>query len=99
MLAAIRQASPERRNFLVRRLKEIEEMRKLRASLEHYIEDLKKERVDIAARARIRAPGTAFSRVTLRIGEVYKILDREVKSVAFCLNREGNQIAQEVLNA
>jgi hypothetical protein len=94
MIMAIRLAPPGRRDFLIRQLKEVEAMQKLKLSLDHHIEDLKTKRTEIVGRAYIRVSGTAFERVTVQIGTVYKLLDEEVPEVVFRLNRKGTQIAQ-----
>ena len=97
LAAAIRQMPPGRREFLTRQLKEMETLKKLKVSLKHHSGDLEKVQTEIAGRAQIRVPGSAFQKVTVQIGKVYKELEEEVRRVVFHLNREGTQIAQELL--
>ncbi len=97
LVQAIRKSPPGRRDFLVRQLKELETMQKLKASLEHHIEEVEQQREQVAEHGFIRVPGSAFQRVTVRVGRVYKELEKEVRAVKFHLNREANQIAQEVI--
>ena len=95
--AAIQKATKGRRKFLLGRLQELQEVAQLQVSLEHHTAELEKEREDTAGRARIRMTGTAFPRVTVQIGEVYKMLNEDVEAVIFYLNQEDSQVAQELL--
>ena len=97
LAAAIRQAPPGRREFLVRQMQELQKLQKLRTSLEYHIGSLKTEREAFAKSARIRVLGTAFAKITLQIRDGHKILDKSVSAVTFRLHKDGYGIAQELM--
>ena len=94
---AIGRASGGRRDFAIRRMKELEALQKLKVSLEHHLEGMTVERSEIAGRARVRVTGKAFEKVTIQIGEASRLLDEEMRAAVFHLNEGHTQIGQSLL--
>ena len=97
LTAAIMRAPPGRREFLVRQVKDLQNLQNLRTSLDYHLGELRRERDEFAKSARIRVPGTAFARIALQIQDSYKILEESVSAVTFRLHKDGHGIAQELM--
>ena len=98
LVAAIRQAPPGRQAFISRHLKELEALRKLRQSLEHYVEDMDEQRASLLKNAQVRVLQTAFTKATVQIGPIYRSLEKDTPTVAFRLNDEQSKIVQAALD-
>lgn len=94
---ALKEVSEGQRKFLVGILKELQELDKLGISLRHYVKEFEAKQTEMENRAQIRITGTAFPRVTVQIGEVYRVLKEEVQRAVFQLDETSRQITQTLL--
>jgi uncharacterized protein (DUF342 family) len=94
---ALKEASGKQKEFLIEILKELQELDKLRVSIEHYISDLKQAQQTAAQQAQIRVTGAIFSNVYLQIGNAVYILGEDTEAAVFRLDQVMGQITKELL--
>ena len=99
VVQVIRQASGPKREFIRKNLKDLEQIRKLGVALQHRIDALLKRRGEIERLANVRVTSVAFERVTIQIGRTYRELSEEVGSCVFRLNRKGDRVVEQTIEA
>ncbi len=95
LLQIIKESSEEKKKFLLDRLKDMQQLTRLKESLEHHIRELKGKGLEQSKRAKIRVLGIAYPKVTVQIGDLYRQLNEELSSVIFRLNNDEDKVAQE----
>jgi len=92
VVAAIRRADPGRRKVLHKQLKELDDMGKVRTSLEYHLKELQGERQEAAERARVWVRNTAYERVTVQIGDTSHTLKARTERPVFRLDETHGRV-------
>ena len=96
LTTVIRDASRDRKTFLIQQLKQLKLTQKLKVSLEHHIEGMEAERNDVVTKASVVVTGCAHQNAVVQIGEVRRELQEDLSSVVFKLSADGRQVRQEL---
>ena len=97
LAARLPSMSDSQKKFVLKRLKELQQLRTLRTSLEHHIAEFQKQRRETATQARVRVMVSVFPKSSIQIGDRHIAIDDETHGLAFRLNAGHDAIVKESL--